>query len=147
MTDAATDTAPATLADIPMDKLARVYRKMQAKKQELTQKYDAEIAEIDRQQDAVKNALKEIMLSQKASSVRTDEGTVVLSTKTKYNTSDWDAMSKFIVEDPSRVALLEKRIAQTNMGQFIAQNPSIRVPGLNQTTEYTISVRKPTEKE
>jgi len=132
------------LAAIPMDKLAKVYRKMAAKIQELTTEYDSAIEEIKRQQDAVKTALKDQMLVMGVSSVRTDNGTVVLSTKTRYNTQDWDSFKEFIKEHDA-IDLLEKRIAQTNMGTFLDENPGVVPPGLNTMTEYAISVRKPTK--
>ena len=132
------------LAAVPMDRLAKVYRKMAAKIQELTAEYDSAIEEIKRQQDAVKTALKDQMLVMGVSSVRTDNGTVVLSTKTRYNTQDWDSFKEFIKEHDA-IDLLEKRIAQTNMGTFLDENPGVVPPGLNSTTEYTISVRKPTK--
>lgn len=132
------------LAAIPMDKLAKVYRKMAAKIQELTAEYDAAVEEIKRQQDAVKTALKDQMLVMGVSSVRTDNGTVVLSTKTRYNTQDWDSFKEFIKEHDA-LDLLEKRIAQTNMGTFLEENPGVVPPGLNSMTEYAISVRKPTK--
>jgi hypothetical protein len=86
------------LAAVPMDRLAKVYRKMAAKIQELTTEYDAAVEEIKRQQDAVKTALKDQMLVMGVSSVRTENGTVVLSTKTRYNTQDWDSFKEFIKE-------------------------------------------------
>lgn len=134
----------AALAAIPMDKLAKVYRKMAAKIQELTTEYDSKIEEIKRQQDAVKTALKDQMLVMGVSSVRTDNGTVVLSTKTRYNTQDWDSFKEFIKEHDA-LDLLEKRIAQTNMATFLEENPGVVPAGLNSTTEYAISVRKPTK--
>jgi hypothetical protein len=132
------------LAAVPMDRLAKVYRKMAAKIQELTTEYDAAVEEIKRQQDAVKTALKDQMLVMGVSSVRTDNGTVVLSTKTRYNTQDWDSFKEFIKEHDA-IDLLEKRIAQTNMGTFLDENPGVVPPGLNTMTEYAISVRKPTK--
>lgn len=138
------DAEAAALAAIPMDKLAKVYRKMAARMQELTTEYDNAMAEIKRQQDAVKNALKDQMLVMGTSSVRTDNGTVVLSTKTRYNTQDWDSFKEFVKEHDA-IDLLEKRIAQTNMATFLEDNPGVVPPGLNSTTEYTISVRKPTK--
>lgn len=134
----------AALAAVPMDKLAKVYRKMAAKIQELTTEYDTAVAEIKRQQDAVKNALKDQMLVLGVNSVRTDNGTVVLSTKTRYQTQDWDSLKEFIKEHDA-IDLLEKRIAQTNMATFLEENPGVYPPGMNSTTEYTISVRKPTK--
>jgi hypothetical protein len=127
-----------------MDKLAKVYRKMATKIQELTAEYDAAVEEIKRQQDAVKNALKDQMLVMGVSSVRTDNGTVVLSTKTRYNTQDWDSFKEFVMAHDA-IDLLEKRIAQTNMAQFLDENPGVVPPGLNSMTEYAISVRKPTK--
>jgi multidrug efflux pump subunit AcrB len=132
------------LAAIPMDKLAKVYRKMQARIQELTTQYDSEIEDIKRQQEQVKNALKDQMLVMGVSSVRTDSGTVTLSTKTRYNTQDWDSFKEFIKEHDA-IDLLEKRIAQTNMKTFLEDNPGVVPAGLNSMTEYTISVRKPTK--
>ena len=82
---------------VPMDKLAKVYRRMQSRIQELTTQYESEIEDIKRQQDVVKIALKDQMLKLGVSSVRTDQGTVVLSTKTRYNTQDWDSFKEFMV--------------------------------------------------
>ena len=129
---------------VPMDKLAKVYRRMQSRIQELTTQYESEIEDIKRQQDVVKIALKDQMLKLGVSSVRTDQGTVVLSTKTRYNTQDWDSFKEFIKEHDA-LDLLEKRIAQTNMATFLSEKPSLVPAGLNSLTEYAISVRKPTK--
>jgi hypothetical protein len=149
MTSIIDDEAPPVeeskeLAAFPMDKLAKVYRRMAARIQELTQAYENEVEEIKRQQDAVKIALKDQMLVLGVSSVRTDQGTVVLSTKTRYNTQDWDSFKTFVLQHEA-VDLLEKRIAQTNMSTFLEENPGLVPPGLNSVSEYAISVRKPTK--
>jgi hypothetical protein len=78
-------------------------------------------------------------------SVRTDQGTVVLSVKTRYSTSDWDSFKSFVMEHDA-LDLFEKRIAQTNMKQFLEENPGVVPPGLNSNAEYDISVRKPSAK-
>ena len=142
--DDALVTEQVSMATVPMDKLAKVYRKMAARIQELTQAYENEVEEIKRQQDTVKIALKDQMLALGMSSVRTDQGTVVLSTKTRYNTQDWDSFKTFVLQHEA-VDLLEKRIAQTNMATFLEDNPGLVPPGLNSLTEYAISVRKPTK--
>jgi hypothetical protein len=76
--------------------------------------------------------------------VRTTEGTVVLSTKTRYSTTDWDEFKEFVKENDA-LDLFEKRIAQTNMAQFLKENPALVPPGLNSNAEYSVSVRKPTK--
>lgn len=132
-----------TASVVPLDKLARVYRKMQTKIQELTSAYESEVEKIKAQQDAVRNAMKDQMLALGVKTVRTDEGTVVLSTKTRYSTQDWDSFKQFVVQNDA-VDLLERRIAQTNMAHFLEENPGLVPPGLNSMTEYAVSVRKPT---
>lgn len=131
-------------ADVPMDKLARVYRKMQARIQELTATYESEVEALKAQQETIKNELKDRMLALGVKSVNTDEGTVILSTKTRYNTQDWDSFKKFILEHEV-VDLLEKRIAQTNMARYLEENPGSLPPGLNSVTEFEIRVTKPTK--
>ena len=131
-------------ATIPMDKLARVYRKMQTKIQQLTAVYETEVEGLKAQQEVVKTALKDQMLALGVKSVNTTEGTVILSTKTRYSTQDWDAFKEFMKEHDA-LDLLEKRIAQTNMANFLQENPTLVPPGLNSNSEYAISVRKPTK--
>lgn len=131
-------------ATIPMDKLARVYRKMQTKIQQLTAVYETEVEVLKAQQEAVKTALKDQMLALGVKSVNTTEGTVILSTKTRYSTQDWDAFKEFMKEHDA-LDLLEKRIAQTNMATFLQENPTLVPPGLNSNSEYAVSVRKPTK--
>lgn len=129
---------------VPMDKLARVYRKMQTRIQELTAAYETEVETLKAQQDQVKSALKDQMLALGLTSVRTTEGTVILSTKTRYSTTDWDEFKEFVKEHDA-LDLFEKRIAQTNMAQFLKENPALVPPGLSSNAEYSVSVRKPTK--
>lgn len=127
---------------VPMDKLARVYRKMQAEIQRLTREYETQVEEIKIKQEQVKIAIKEQMLLLGTTSIRTAGGTISLSKKTRYTTTDWDSFKEFVKEHDA-VDLLQKHIAQTNMATFLEENPGVVPPGLNSLTEYAISVRKP----
>lgn len=128
---------------IPLDRLAKIYRKIRTEITTLTQEYDGKVEALKAQQEEIKNAMKDMMKAMGVTSVRTAQGTVVLSVKTRYSTQDWDSFKKFVVEHDA-VDLLEKRIAQTNMNQFLEENPGLVPPGLNSSSEYDISVRKPT---
>ena len=50
-------------------------------------------------------------------------------------------MYKFIREHDVP-ELFEKRLNQTNVRQFLTENPDIIPKGLNVDSEYTVSVRK-----
>lgn len=129
---------------IPMDKLAKIYRKIKSEIDKLTQEYDDKIERLKAQQDEIRFAMKDQMRAIGVTSVRTDSGTVSMFTKTRYNTQDWDSFKKFIIEHEV-VDLLEKRIAQTNMARFLEDNPGLVPPGMNSTTEFEIRVTKPTK--
>jgi hypothetical protein len=128
---------------IPLDRLAKVYRKIREQISTLTKDYDTQVEVLKAQQEEIKAAMKDQMQALGVTSVRTPQGTVVLSVKTRYSTADWDSFKKFVVEHDA-LDLYEKRIAQGNMKQFLEENPGVVPPGLNSNAEYDISVRKPT---
>ena len=129
---------------IPLDKLAKIYRKIRTKIQELTTAYETEVEALKAQQQEVSNAMKDHMMAAGLKSVRTDEGTIMLGQKTRYTTSDWDSFKQYVLEHEV-LDLFEKRIAQSNMAQFLEENPGLVPPGLNSDSEYTITVRKPSK--
>lgn len=129
---------------IPLDKLARVYRKIRDRIQDLTKDYESAVEELKTQQEEIKNAMKDQMLAIGSSSIKTPEGTIILSQKTRYYTDDWDSFKQFVVEHDA-LDLFEKRIHQGNMVSFLEENPGLVPAGLNSMSQYDVSVRKPTK--
>ena len=130
---------------VPMDKLAKIYRKIRTEIETLTKAYDTQVELLKEQQDALKHAMKDQMQMLGVTSVNTPQGTVVMSVKTRFTTNDWDSFKKFVAEQDA-LDLFERRINQTNMKTFLEENPGVVPPGLNSNSEYDISVRKPTIK-
>ena len=122
---------------IPLDKLVAIHSKIKAKMEGL----DRQLAELDEKRTQVRLAIKDQMKALGLTSVQTSTGTVSLMKKTRYNTQDWDSFKAFVLEHQV-VDLLEKRIAQTNMAQFLEENPGVLPPGLNSVTEFDIRVTK-----
>ena len=130
--------------NIPLDKLVKVYRKIKTEIDTMTQEYDTKLEVLKAQQDEIKFAIKDQMKALGVTSVKSPFGTVSMMLKTRYNTQDWSSFKEFILEH-SMVDLLEKRIAQTNMATFLAENPGVVPPGLNSVTEFEIRITKPTK--
>ena len=129
---------------IPLDKLVRAYRNVRDAIQKLTREYESELEKLEEVKQSFSNDLKDRMLQSGAKTIRTDHGTIMLGTKTRYTANDWDEFKKFVLEHEA-VELLERRIAQSNMKQFLEENPTLVPPGLDASTEYTITVRKPSK--
>ena len=127
---------------IPIDKLTKIYRKIKAQIDQLTQEYDTRVEVLKASQDEIKFAIKDQMKALGVSSVKTEFGTVSMANKTRYSTQDWDSFKTFIVEHDV-VDLLEKRIAQMNMAKFLEDNPGVVPPGLNAFSDFEIRITKP----
>lgn len=127
---------------VTMDRLTRVYIKMRDKLAEITREFEEKEAAIKAQQAEVAAAMKDILQATGGTGIKTEYGTVTLKTNTRYYAQDWDAMYRFI-HDHEAMHLLEKRIAQRNMSEFIEANPGVVPPGLNTMSELTVSVTKP----
>lgn len=129
-------------SNVPMDKLARVYRKLRDKMQELTRVYDAEMGVLKEKQSMLTAAMKDEMQRLHVTSLKTSEGTIMMREQIRFYATDWEEFRKFVVENEA-FDLLEKRIAQRNMAQFLESNPDLVPPGLNSDAEFVVSVRKP----
>ncbi|NCX55880.1 MAG: hypothetical protein EBW87_01585 [Burkholderiaceae bacterium] len=130
------EEAPAVEA-IPLDKLVAIHAKIKARQELL----DKQLADLEEQREEIRMAIKDQMKALGLTSVKTSFGTVSLTKTTRYNTQDWDSFKAFVLEHQV-VDLLEKRIAQTNMAQFLEENPGVVPPGLNSVTGFDIRVTK-----
>ena len=124
-----------------LDRLVSVYVKIRDKKTELAVEFKEKEKELDAKLDTLKAALLEHCKATGIESVKTASGTFWRTQKKRFWTSDWEAMSRFVVDNEA-VDLLEKRISQGNMRQFLEENPELHPPGLNADNEYTITVRR-----
>ena len=127
-------------AEVPIEKLTRIYIKMRSKKEELNRELEDRIGKLETDMKTVKTAILDHMKSMGAESLRTEAGTVYRTIRTIYSTTDWESMNKFILEH-GVPELLEKRLHQTNTKAFLEENPELLPPGLNVDSEYSITVK------
>lgn len=134
MTDAASDVGKT-------EKLVRIYIKMRDARSVLAAEFEAKDKEIKSQMEVIESHLLEVCKSAGASSINTGAGTIIRSVKTRYWTSDWESMHEFIREN-NALELLERRVAQNAMADFIEQNPDKVPKGMNVDSKYTVVVRR-----
>lgn len=125
---------------ISLEKLARIYRKIYLKAQEIQKEADR----LEEQKAEIKLAMKDQMRELGINSVRTEGGNISLSSKIRYYTDDWDSFKTFALENDA-LDLFEKRIAQKNMALFLEENPGKVPAGLSSMSEITVTVTKPTK--
>jgi len=129
------------MSNVTPDKLTETYLKIKAKRAELSSDFKAEDDVLANQLEVVKEALLKYCADQGLESVRTSAGLFYRSVKTRYWTSDWESMYKFVLENEVP-EFFDKRLNQGNVRQFLEENPDLVPRGLNVDSEYAIAVRK-----
>jgi hypothetical protein len=134
-----------TMAEVPINDLVAVYRKLRSAISEAEEEYEAKVKDLKEKMEVVSAELLNFCNEQNLDSIRTPSGTVSRRVQTRYWTTDWDQMYKFIAENDVPF-VLEKRIHNGNMKQVLEDNPDSLPIGLQVDNKYVIQVRKPSEK-
>ena len=124
-----------------LEELVSIYTKIYTKREVEERIWKTREAELTEELELVKRELLNICKDNGVDSLKTKDGTLVRSVKTRYWTNNWDEFYKFMLSHTAP-DLLEKRIHQTNMKQFLEENPELLPAGLNVDSEYTLMVRR-----
>ena len=127
-----------------LNKLTKVYLRIRDARDALTAQYKKEYAELEEQLALIESEMLDTCKTMGVESMRTPHGTIIRSVKSRYWTNDWDSMYAFI-EETSAFGLLEKRLHQTHMKEFLEENPDLYPKGMNVENTYTVVVRRAKE--
>jgi hypothetical protein len=133
------------MPEVSINDLVEAYRKLRTAIAEEEETHEAKVKDLKGQLELISAELLNFCNEQNLDSVRTPAGTLSRRVQTRYWTTDWEQMNNFIVEHGA-VHLLEKRIHNANMKQFLEENPDVLPIGLQVDNKYVIQVRKPSEK-
>ena len=125
-----------------LDLLAGVYIKIRDARTTLKAEFTMQDSVLQEQMNLLETNMLDACKDLNASSIKTPPGTIIRSVTSRYWTNDWDSMYTFIKEQGA-FGLLEKRLHQTNMKDFLVENPDLLPMGLNVESEYTVVVRRP----
>ena len=124
-----------------LDKLTAIYLKMRDKRDDMRRDAEAREKELEEQMSIIEAEMLEVCKQMNADSVRTPHGTIIRSVKSRYWTNDWDSMYQFIKEHDA-FGLLEKRLHQTHLKEFLSENPTTFPIGVNVENSYSVVVRR-----
>lgn len=124
-----------------IDKLVEVYIKIRDARDEVRREADKKEADLNEQLELISQQILEVCKQTGADSIKTKHGTAMRGVKSRFWTNDWEKFYEFMSEQ-KEFGLLEKRIHQTNMKQFLEENPDMHPAGLNVERTYAITVRR-----
>jgi uncharacterized membrane-anchored protein YhcB (DUF1043 family) len=135
------DTMEDTKPVVQVNTLVQEYIALRDAKDEIKREAEVKMQELEGQMDEISQTLLDHFKESGIDKAGTPFGTAYRTIKSRYWTNDWDAMYTFIA-DNNAYELLEKRLHQTNMKQFLEENPDVQPKGLNIDNEYKIVVRR-----
>jgi hypothetical protein len=129
------------MEDAPIEKIVKAYIKLRDTKDLLYREYKSQSDELEEQMTLLKHRLVEISKETGATSFSTPHGVAYRTVKDRYWTNNWEEFYKMMQEHDA-MGLLEKRIHQTNMKEFLDNNPDLHPPGLHIDSEYEITIQR-----
>jgi hypothetical protein len=123
------------------NKLVQVYVKIRDAKAAKTKEMEEALAALDAQLEVIEGELLELCKTTGQDGGKTQFGSFRRSVKTRYWTSDWDSMYRFIKEHDAP-ELLERRVSQTTFKEFLQENPDKMPQGMNVDSRYAITVTR-----
>ena len=127
------------------DEIVSQYIAARNEVEEVEARHKAELIPVKEKLEGLSFQLLEICNENNADSIKTPMGTVSRRVSSRFWTTDWKRMYEFITKNEAPF-LLEQRIHNGNMRQFMEENPDQMPIGLQSTSKYVIQVRKPTNK-
>ncbi len=131
------------MAEINADRAVAAYIKIRDARAKLKADYEARDGELQAQQASLETYMLDLCKATGQDGGKTKHGTFTRGIRSRYWTTDWDSMYRFIKQHDA-VQLLEQRLHQTNMATFLKENPDTVPDGLNVDSKYVITVRRAT---
>jgi len=127
--------------DIPIEQIVSTYIKLRDKRDMMYQEFKEKTAQLDEDMQVLKHKLVDISKETGVTSFSSPSGIAYRTVKNRYWTNDWGSFYNFMQEHGA-MGLLEKRIHQTSMKEFLDENPEVHPPGLHVDSEYEITIRR-----
>lgn len=141
-----TEVATQSEDKIMLDDYVKAYIAIRNQRDTLKREYEGK--DVDLKNQLAK--LEEVLLSEcnniNADSIKTGSGTIVKTLRENFVCSDWDGLKGFIMEN-GLIELLQQRLHNGNLKEYMVTHGNEGLPpGINSIREYSIVVKKPTNK-
>jgi len=127
------------------NKLAKAFVNLRDAYSALKKENEEKEAALKEQMETLQAEMNKLCRHLGADSIKTPHGTIIRSVSTKYYTTDWDSLYQFINTHQAPY-LLEKRISNGAMRDFLEDHPDVFPMGMNTDRAYSVTVRRPSKK-
>ena len=130
------------MSNINLEELVSAYIALRNERASLKDEYDQKDNSLKLDMEKIERAMLDLCNTVNANSIKTSHGTVIRKLNERFYCQDWDNFYKFVLENEAP-QLLERRIAQGNIKQYLSDNEADGLPpGVSVMREYGVVVRK-----
>jgi hypothetical protein len=126
---------------IDMDDQAQQYLRLRQKREILKERFTAEDAELEKAMAEIEAQLLTSLNETNSTSMSTNSAVIMRSVRRRYMPTNWDAVYK-LIDKHKAFSLLEKRVHNGNMKDFLDDHPDEYPAGLNVDSRYAVTVRR-----
>jgi len=129
-------------AAINLDRVVQAFNAIKDARTAKRHVWEAEDLALAQDQDQLKVLMLDMLNQIGGKSIATDHGTIYRTEKVRPSAADWNTVYAWIMADPERFELLEKRLKATFVKQYMDDNDGVIPPGVNVHREYEVAVRR-----
>ena len=126
---------------IDMDDLSQQYLRLRQKRELLKERFLSEDGELERAMAEIEEQLLNTLNESNSNSMSTNSAVIMRSVRKRYMPTNWDAVYK-LIDKHKAFGLLEKRVHNGNMKDFLEEHPDEYPAGLNVDSRYAVTVRR-----
>lgn len=126
---------------IDMDDQAKQYLKLRQQRELLKERFTAEDGELEKAMAEIEAQLLDSLNETNSTSMSTNSAVIMRSVRRRYMPTNWDAVYK-LIDKHKAYSLLEKRVHNGNMKDFLDEHPDEYPAGLNVDSRYAVTVRR-----
>lgn len=124
-----------------MDELSVQYIRLRQKREILKERFTAEDGELEKAMAEIEAQLLDTLNASNSNSMSTNSAVIIRTVRKRYMPSNWAAVYELIKKHDA-YGLLEKRVHNGNMKDFLEEHPDEYPAGMNVDSRYAVTVRR-----
>lgn len=124
-----------------MDELSAQYIRLRQKREILKERFTAEDGELEKAMAEIEAQLLDTLNASNSNSMSTNSAVIIRTVRKRYMPSNWAAVYELIKKHDA-YGLLEKRVHNGNMKDFLEEHPDEYPAGMNVDSRYAVTVRR-----
>jgi hypothetical protein len=127
--------------DYSLEEMIKKYKKIDSKRLAGKKAFEEKDAKLRKLLDILRSKFTEILSENNVESIKTTEGTIIKRDVIRYTIVNNQIFNDFVIEN-KELGLVENRPHQSNIKQYISENPDNYPHGIHEEKTLGVTIRK-----